>query len=139
MAIKMRILYATKKAKLITMAGLLNEEFQLSVNSVDRIPPAYSCDRERLLILILSIKGDLDNQTRLFCREITKERAQNTALIIDGSEADAQKVISLLKEAGTTTITNVHYVKGGLPFLKGVSAEEKDALLKWAHSVVDTL
>ena len=42
MAIKMRVLYATGKGKLINMAGLLKQEFELATNAVDKIPPAYS-------------------------------------------------------------------------------------------------
>jgi len=139
MAIKMRILHATKKAKLIAMAGILNDEFKLTANAVDCIPPAYSCDRERLLILIMTLKGDLDNKVRLFCRELSKERAQNTALICDGSEDAAKKLLELLKEAGTNVIDNVHFVKGGIPFLKGVSSDEKAALINWVNAVIESL
>lgn len=139
MAIKMRILYATNKGKLINMANILKSEFDLAQNTVDKIPPAYSCDKERILVLIMTLKGDLESQVRLFCQEINKSRALNTALIIDGKEADAAKLIELLKNAGTNVIENVLYVKGGLPFLKGVSEDEKSALLKWAHEVVDSI
>ena len=139
MAIKMRILYATNKGKLINMANILKQEFDLAQNTVDKIPPAYSCDKERILVLVMTLKGDLDNQVRLFCQEINKTRALNTALIIDGKESDAAKLVEMLKVAGTNVIEDIHYVKGGLPFLKGVSDDEKNALITWANNVVKTV
>ncbi len=139
MAIKMRVLYATGKGKLINMAGLLKQEFELATNAVDKIPPAYSCDKERLLVLVMTLKGDLEDQVRLFCKEINKNRAQNTALIVDGTPEDATKLAGILKEAGTNVIEDIHYVKGGLPFIKKVSDDEKSALMAWAHKVVDSL
>ena len=139
MAIKMRILYSTGKGKLINMANILKQEFNLAQNTVDKIPPAYSCDKERLLVLIMTLKGDLESQVRLFCQEINKTRALNTALVIDGKPADAEKLVEILKTAGTNVIENIHYVKGGLPFLKGVSDEEKAALIGWTNDVIKTI
>lgn len=42
MAIKMRVLYWTNKAKVKALANELKKEFDLALNSVDAIPPAYS-------------------------------------------------------------------------------------------------
>ena len=57
MAIKMRVLYASGKAIIAAMAALIQSEYGLAINAVDKIPPAYSCDKERLVILMLSLKG----------------------------------------------------------------------------------
>ena len=140
MAIKMRVLYASGKAKMAAMASMVHAEFALPINAVDKIPPAYSCDKERLVVLMLSLKGEPDDQLRLFCRELTKARAQNVALVIDGPEAAAKRMKEILGEAGTNIIDEVLYVNCGfLPFLKGVKEEEKTALLEWAHRIVDNL
>jgi len=139
MAIKMRVLYASNKGKIAAMASMLHAEFQLPINAVDKIPPAYSCDKERLVVLMLSLKGEPEDQLRLFCRELTKARAQNVALVIDGTPASAEIMKKILTEAGTNIIDEVLYVKGGLPFLKGVKPEEKTALFDWAHRVVEQI
>ena len=130
MAIKMRVLCTPGKKKLVSITQMIKQEFQLNINAADVIPPAYSCDKERLLVLIMTLKGDLDSQVRLFCQEINKTRAANTALIIDGKPADAEKLVEILKAAGTNVVDNILYVKGGLPFLKGVSDEEKTKINK---------
>ena len=51
MAIKMRVLYWSNKAKIKTLADAIKKEFDLTFNSVDVIPPAFSCDKERMVIL----------------------------------------------------------------------------------------
>ena len=136
----MRVLYASNKQKIADMANLIKAEYDLAINAVDKIPPAYSCNNERLVVLMLVTKGELDNQTRLFCRELTKARAQNVALVIDGNEAGAKYVKSILAEAGTNVMDEVFYVKSSfLPFLNSIKDEEKAAALAWAHRMVDGL
>lgn len=135
----MRVLYWTNKAKVKALANELKKEFDLALNSVDAIPPAYSCDKERLVVLCISIKDEPDDKLRLFCRELTKARAQNVALIIDGNEKGANFIKNILAEAGTNLISEVCYFKGGLPFLSKITDDEKKQVFDWAHRVVDRL
>ena len=135
----MRVLYWTNKAKVKALANELKKEFDLALNSVDAIPPAYSCDKERLVVLCISIKDEPDDKLRLFCRELTKARAQNVALIIDGNEKGANFIKNILAEAGTNLISEVCCFKGGLPFLSKITDDEKKQVFDWAHRVVDQL
>ena len=139
MAIKMRILHTPGKKKFMNIANMIKAEYDLSINSVDKIPPAYSCDKERIVILALSGKGDVADDLRLFCRELTKARASNVALMIDGTPAYADQIKSILKEAGTNVIEDVLFVKLGLPFLASVKPEEKTSVLEWVKKVTESL
>jgi hypothetical protein len=138
MAIKMRILYSSSKKKMNNIAEAIKAKYDLAFNAIDVIPPAYSCDKERIVILGISCKDDLPNKVELFCRELTKARAQNVALIIDGPEAVANNVKAILAEAGTNVIDDVHYVKCGL-FGSALKPEEKEALFAWVDTVVANL
>ncbi len=139
MAIKMRVLcYPENNKKLRAMAEMIKAEYDLSVNSVDRIPPAYSCDKERLVILATQIKGNLPDNYRLFVRELTKARAANVAIIYAGDEASVEKTKEQLRLAGTNVIEDVHNVKVGL-FNTKVTDEEKTALLGWVKSTIESL
>ena len=142
MALKMRFLYYSKKAKMKELAEAIKVEFELSqnYNAIDVIPPAYSCENERLVILALS-GNDLEDMVRRFCRELDKKKAQNVALLIDGNDKLAESALAVLKETGTNVIENVKTVKfGGLPFIGGkLSDAEKADLLAWVHSVVDSI
>ena len=141
MAIKMRILYSSSKKKIKNIADEIKAQYELAFNSVDVIPPAYSCDKERIVILAISGKGEPDDILRRFCSELNKKKAQNVALLVDGDERIANKLLEVLKETGTNVIDNVKYVKiGGLPIFGGkVTTEEKAALLEWAHDIVNNI
>ena len=76
MAIKMRVLYASGKKKINNIANMIKAKYDLAFNAVDVIPPAYSCDKERIVILAISAKGHVSDAIRLFCRELTKARAE---------------------------------------------------------------
>ena len=134
------LFYSGGKKKFATIGEFIKAKYDLTVNAVDVIPPAYSCDKERIVILGLALKSDLPDQLRLFCRELTKARAQNVALIVDGSEKATKAVIDILKEAGTTVVGDVLYIKSALlPFLGSVSDEEKAAIGNWADGIVASL
>ena len=139
MAIKMRVLCDSKKGKINTLANMIKQEYDLPINALDKIPPAYSCDKERIVILMLSLKGEPENTLRLFCREMTKARAQNTALIIDGSETAAKTIKDLLTEAGTHVIDEVLYIKGGFALFKNATDEEKEQVRAFCKRVVENL
>lgn len=142
MALKMRFLYYSKKAKMKELAEAIKVEFDLSqnYNAIDVIPPAYSCENERLVILALS-GNNLDDMVRRFCRELDKKKTQNVALLIDGNERIMQDALAVLRETGTNVVDNVKIVKfGGLPIFGGkLSDVEKKDLLEWVHSVVDSI
>ena len=140
MAIKMRILYAAS-GKMATLAAKLHAEYQLGPNAVDNIPPAYSCDKERIVFLGLSVKDEPDDSVKRFLGELNPSRAQNVALVmINSTEAGANFVKKILKDAGTNVHEEVFFVKGSfLPFLKSVKPEEEAALIEWSHKVVESL
>ena len=140
MAIKMRILYASGKKNIRNLANEIKDHYSLAFNSVDVIPPAYSCDKERIVLLAVSAKKDISDSVSLFCKELTKARAQNVALIIDGDEAAAKKLKEILTEAGTNVIEEVLYVNGGFPiFGEKLKEEEKTAAFAWVDRVMESL
>ena len=140
MAIKMRVLYDSGKKKIKNIATEIKAHYDLGVNAVDCIPPAYSCDKERIVILMLSAKGEIKDSLRLFCQELTKARAQNVALMIDGDQKIADNLKAILTEAGTNVIDEVLFVKGGLPIIgSSVKPEEKTEIFAWIDRVIANL
>lgn len=139
MAIKMRILYYPEKGKLHTAADLIKGEYDLSVNAVDTIPPAYSCNNERIVILALSVKGDADDTLRRFLLELTKARAQNVAIIHNGNAAGLAKVKEYLATAGAKIVGETLSMDIGLFAGKKLSDDEKAKLLEWTRGIVASL
>lgn len=137
MAIKMRFLYSSKQKKMKALGELIKQEFQLdNINSFDIIPPAYSCEKERLVILGISAKNDIGDVVRRFCSELNPKKASNVAVVIDGNEAAANKVIEALNIAGTNIVGDVQYLSCGL-FNSKLSDEEKSQFVAWAHDIVE--
>ena len=139
MAIKMRVLHYTKKAKLIAAAELIKAEYELAINAVDTIPPAYSCNNERLVVLILSIKNDADDTLRRFLIELTKARAQNVAIICDGNEAGVANVKKYLAAGQTTVVDPTLFMKVGLFGGKNLSDDETAQIKTWMKDIVASL
>lgn len=136
---KMRALVASGKGKLKTIGEILAKNGDYAA---DVIPPAYSCDRERLVVLIASLKSSMPDSFRRFCQELSKDKAQNVALIVDGSETDAGMVIDWLKSAGTNVIENVLYfpVKGLFAgFSKSLTPDEREKVTTWYDEVIKAL
>lgn len=142
MAIKMRYLHKAKNPKIAALGERFVVQYDLkdNKNAFDIIPPAYSCDKERLVILALTLKKDLDDVVRRFCAELDKKKTANVALVIDGTPEAAAKLIAVLKEAGTNVVEDVFYVKsaGFLNLKGGVTPEEVASFLEWCQNVIDT-
>lgn len=142
MAIKMRYLHKAKNPKITALGEQFVQKYDLkdNKNAFDIIPPAYSCDKERLVILALTVKKEPDDVVRRFCAELDKKKTANVALVIDGTPEAAAKIVNVLKEAGTNVVEDIHYVKSaGFLNLNGkVSAEEVADFLAWVEKVIDT-
>ena len=141
--VKVRVMHSTKKAKVKTFATAIAEAFKCLVNDV---PPAYPCDKERVVFIGMTIKDAPDDKLRLFCRELTPARAHNVALFVDGPQLDnnpgLKTVIETLKEAGTNVLTDdIYYVNGGPAIFGGkkISLEERTEIVRWAEAIVTKL
>lgn len=138
MAIKMRVLYSSSKKGIAAAAHAIQAKFELPVNAVDhQIPPAYSCNRERIVILCISAKKEVADAIRLFCAELTKDRAFNVALLIDGDQAVMDKLSEVISNAGTNLVGTKLINLGGFgPFGGNLSAELQDEILAWTDELV---
>lgn len=135
---KMRALVVSRKGKLKTIGEMLAKN---GTYAADVIPPAYSCDRERLVVIIASLSSTMPDAFRRFCQELSKDKAQNVALIVDGSEADAKMVANWIKDAGANVIDNILYFPVGLfaSFSKTLTPEETSKVNAWYESVLTAL
>ena len=137
---KLRVLTATKKGKLLAIADILSERGKAE-KPADIIPPAYSCDRERLVVLVVSAASKMPNSFEIFCKDLGKARAQYVALLIDGTPEKAAPIMEWLKSAGANIVDEVLYMNGGLPFkfLRGVTDEEKETATAWLDRVLTAI
>ena len=133
MAMKMRVMYSSKKGKLITYAEAIGQACGCLAND---IPPAYPADKERLVLIGVTLNGEPNDKVRRFCSELYPNRAQNVALFIDGepnSEGEEQ-IKEILRTAGTNVIEETYYVKCGI-FGKKITLEERQKIVDWARKI----
>ena len=137
---KMRVLTSTKSGKLIALADQVAKKAG-STYKVDSIPPDYSLDRERLLVIVATVGPSLSDAFRRFCSDLTKERSANVALIADGLPENVSKLTEIIKDAGSNFIDDVLTVKDGLPFkfAKKVTPEEVKAVDEWTDRILASL
>ncbi|MBQ3956508.1 MAG: hypothetical protein II680_11510 [Clostridia bacterium] len=132
---KMRVMYATRKGKMVTYAEAIGAACGCLVND---IPPAYPADKERLVLIGLSMSGDPEDRVRRFCSELTPDKAAYVALFIDGEPGGEgeEQVKEILKTAGTNVLEETYYVKcGRFNFSKKISLEERQHIVDWARKM----
>ena len=138
MAIKMRVLYDSKKKGMGQFAKVIADKYGLPVNATSsKSPPEYPCDKERIVILGLSAKGDISDEVRRFCAELSKVRAYNVALLIDGDQETADKVADIIKNAGTNLVGVKVINFGGFLMFGGTLTDAlQGELVQWVEDMV---
>ena len=138
MAIKMRVLYNSNKKGMAQLATVIKNKYELPINATSgKFPPEYPCDKERIVILGLSAKGDLSDEIRRFCCSLDKTRAANVALLIDGDQATADSVADMIKNAGTNLVgVKVISFGGFLMFGGTLTPELETELVAWVDEMV---
>ena len=134
----MRVLYESKKKGMAQAAAAIQAKYELPVNAVDdQLPPAYPCDRERIVIIGVSAKKDVNDAIRRFCGEFKKERAANVAVLVDGDQAVIDKLSEVISNAGTNLVGTKLISLGGFgPFGGALSDELKAEILAWVEELV---
>lgn len=138
MAIKMRVLYNSKKKGMAQFAQTIAAKYELPINATSgKFPPEYPCDKERIVVLAMTAKGELADDVRRFCAELNKTRAYNVALLIDGDQATADKVADIIKNAGTNLVgVKVINLGGFLMFGGTLTPELETELVAWVDEMV---
>lgn len=134
MAIKMRVLYNSGKKGMAQFANAVKEKYDLPVNAVSgKFPPEYPCDKERIVILAISAKSEMPDDLRRFCGGLNKTQAQNVALLVDGKQADADKIAEAIRTAGTNLVGVKVITLGGFLFIGGTLDDSQKAEIGRAH------
>ncbi len=141
---KMRVLYSSGNKKIVNYAVALGEAQDDQRSIADTIPPAYSCDRERLVVLVVSVGSKVEDKVRLFAKELTPARASNVAFVFESKDKKITPAMSELMntvaEAGTHAISdNVLLVAGGSLFSSKLSDTERAEIVDWCEGIKNTL
>ncbi len=141
---KIRVLTATPKGKLKSIAEVLATLAANDIYKADIIPPAYSCDNERLIIILIT-PGSIPKKPDFerFIEGMNRQRTRNVAFIVDGTAEQMQSIFDKVKENNVNIVDNILYMDGGLPsflsMFSKMTAEEKATATEWFNDVLTKL
>lgn len=141
---KIRVLTATPKGKLKSIAEELARLAANDIYKADIIPPAYSCDNERLIIILIT-PGSIPKKPDFerFIQGMNRQRTRNVAFIVDGTADQMQPIFDQVKENNVNIVDNILYMDGGLPsflsMFSKMTAEEKATVTEWFNDVLTKL
>lgn len=105
---KMQVLYVQKKEGAMenteTIATAVARQYKCKG---DKIPPAYPCEQEKLVILCCETYGKTDKRLIAFCKDLTTVRATNVALIMlnnDGNTNVPADLADIFKTNGVNVV-----------------------------------
>lgn len=134
---RMRVLTQTNKGKLLTIADKITQLIEAD-KATDVIMPAYPCDGERLIVIVVTAKANMPDSFCRFMRSLKKTVTANVAFIIDGTPENAAPIIEMAKSQNSNVMEDkILYFDGGLPFkfLKKVSADEMAIVEAWVADI----
>ena len=134
---KMRVIYFSGRKKIQNIAEYLSKNSD--DYKPDTIPPDYSLDKEKLLVLGMSKLTKLPDDVRRFCTNLKPATVKNIALYTDRPEAEAKEFIKTLRESGANILDNVFYVKAEILPFKKATEDEKKAADEWFESILPEL
>ena len=141
---KMRVLYSSNNKKIVNYAVALGEAQDEQRAIADTIPPAYSCDRERLVVLVISAGSKLEDKVRLFIGELTQARAMNVSFVFESKDKTItpamKQAIDIIKNAGANVIEdNIYFAAPGNLFSTKLSIEERRDVVEWCEGIKASL
>lgn len=106
----------------------------------DQIPPAYQCDREKLVFLVYEKYGKLDKHFDSYVSGLNQDKVQNVALIEiskKGNEA-TEDLKKIFEGNGIHVIASLGIQKGKGLFSSPLSQEEIDQAKAFAEEQAET-
>ena len=130
MAIKLRVLHFPDNKKLAALAKEISSKYENS--RYDKIPPAYPCENEKLLVAFVKTGKEPTSELSMFCADLTKSRVQNVLYIFDAPEATAKALADSSVKAGAKLAGEPKSMK--FPGLFGnFTDDQKNQIMAWVE------
>jgi hypothetical protein len=135
----MRMLHFPEAGIAQQLAREIAKAQEVDINLVDKIPPAYNVEKERLVFIGIE-KGSL-KVVSAFCKQLSPERVKNVAFYSLGAgAADADELKKIVEGKGIAVANTLTLdIKGGLFKKAALSADDIKKAVDWAAGIVDSL
>ena len=111
--------------------------------SCDKIPPAYPCEKEKLLFIGIECKGAKPHKNLVdLCKDMSTDRAKNIAFyVVGGGMAGIEELKKIVEGKGINVVAPIHQNSAKLNLFGKGKATDADikAAVDWAQQVVDSL
>ncbi len=131
---KSRVLYFSSNGKMKKLAAILGAKMG---TKEDVVPPAYSCDKEKVLFLGVSAKANMSDTFTRFCDGLNLTKAANVAVFAEGKPEAVKAIMDRIAAAGANVCQPAYECKFKL--FGGISAEDQKAIEAWCDSIVASI
>ena len=106
----------------------------------DKMPPAYPCDKEKVVFVGIEMDGALPKPVEQFCKDLNTSRTQAVAFYIVNSKGTTnglEATIKKLKEKGIFVVDDILAITVKSSFFKKGQVTESDLskTLEWATKI----
>ena len=141
MKYKMRILHYSKSGNAGSLAQAITEDQKAKC---DKIPPAYPCENEKLVIIgVDADKKSPEKPLADFCATLTPARAKSVAFFAIGGSCNEmiEELKNIVKATGTNVLEEAFTVQAKSSLFKKAKLSDEDlkAGVAWASKTVDSL
>jgi len=135
----MRMLHFPEAGVAQQLAAEIAKSQDVNANLVDKIPPAYNLEKERLVFICIE-KGSLKTVSA-FCKQLSPERVKNVAFCaLSGNAAEVVELKKIVEGTGIPVANTLQLdVKGGLFKKASLTADDIKKAADWAAAIVDSL
>ena len=102
----MRVLTHTSKGKLLTIADEVTKLISAD-KATDKIPTAYPCDGERLVVVVASAKSSYPDDFARFMRSLKRSVTANDYIFGGNTEEVSKKLLCLGKSVKNTVVSAI--------------------------------
>ena len=139
MVFKMRAMYYPEGSNAQSIAVKIAEDQKVNRDRIDKIPPAYNVEKERLVFIGVELKGSLKPVVD-FCKNLNPDRAKNVAFYVIGGSADKIKEArAAVEQKGVNVVGNVFECPSTGLFKKAVADGDVKKVVAWAAEIVESL
>ncbi|MFV0399803.1 MAG: flavodoxin family protein [Oscillospiraceae bacterium] len=137
MKFKMRVLYHSAVGNGENVAMQVS---RTQKTTMDKIPPAYPIENEKLVFLIVEMKGSADKTVVALCKDLTPARTKNVAIIGLGSKFEGIGELKTIIEGNGINVVDTYECEIGGLFKQGkIKDEDVTKIDKWADGIVEKL
>ena len=142
MKFKMRALFYPEAGNAEKIALAIAKDQEIDRDRIDRIPPAYPCEKERLLFIGVELKGSsVPKPVIAVCKDLKPDRAKNVAFyaIGGGSFAKMDELRQIVQQKGVNVAGSIFECPASGLFKKTIADADVQKAVAWAAEIVESL